>query len=100
LYLPTKEESRLLATSRWIADAFWFALVILMVIAAFRHFGARDAIDPRLGVLLLMVLSLSAMHAFFQSESKHHVNVVVMLAILAASIVSNPGERKSANTRI
>ena len=80
-------------------NAFWLLLVCLMIagisLTKFRPFwGNRLA-----ACLTVPLLYFVVMHSVFQSESRHHVGLYVLISVYAAAIVSCRKEFPAAQAR-
>jgi len=73
-----------LSTFVILSNVFWYAILVLVLVAALEHWVSSWRENPLILSLIVSVVYFFLIHSIFQSESKHHLNVIVSFAILAA----------------
>jgi 4-amino-4-deoxy-L-arabinose transferase-like glycosyltransferase len=78
---PVKTNSRTYRILEIVANVWWFAFWLVMVAGLIRH-RERVLRDPRLCFVILIALSVIAVHSIFESQSRHHMRIVGLLAVV------------------
>jgi 4-amino-4-deoxy-L-arabinose transferase-like glycosyltransferase len=76
-------EGKLYAILKLLANAWWWGLWLLILLAVFT-WRTPDALPPGVLLLLLAVLYFWLIDSIFESGSRHHVPLAGVVAVLAA----------------
>lgn len=83
---------------RAIASSYWFLIWILILNMLRLKWRAAVALCPEVLALMLGFLFLLPIHGVYETDSRHHLPVIGVLAVLAAVLVQDRGRDKPLNS--
>jgi len=76
--------------TKGISNAYWMAIMFLILAAVIVHWRGRAALSPDILLLMLSLFYVVAIDSIFQSGSRHHMPLMGMLSVLAALVAHRP----------
>ena len=74
---------------RLLTNWYWTAILVLIAVAVIRARRWLFA-NPAAGLLVMTLLYPVAVHSVFESQSRHHLPMIGLMAILAATALWRP----------
>ena len=76
--------------TKGISNAYWMAVMFLILAVVLVHWRGRTALSPDILLLMLSLFYVVAIDSIFQSGSRHHMPLMGTLSVLAALVGYRP----------
>jgi 4-amino-4-deoxy-L-arabinose transferase-like glycosyltransferase len=85
-----RREGLVYLIAKGISNAYWMAIMFLILAAVLVHWRGRAALSPDILLLMLSLFYVVAIDSIFQSGSRHHMPLMGTLSVLAALVARRP----------